>query len=295
MKVLLFGATGQVGRALMACAGPDLSFEIADRDTADLTDPAACAAQINGTDADVVINAAAWTAVDTAEDSPEAVQVINCDAPIAMAQACAARAIPFVHLSSDYVLKGQGDDPQNEDTPRAPLSVYGRTKAAAETGITQVMEAADGAYVILRTSWVFSGTGKNFVRTMLRLSDTRKVLTVVGDQVGGPTPAGAIAQACLVTARALIAGRTRGGLYNFAGTPDVSWADFARAILRTAGRDTTVTTVGTRDYPTRATRPTNSRLDCSRIAAEFGIARPVWQNDLSEVVPALTLLTDTPA
>lgn len=292
MKVLLFGATGQVGCALIALASRDVSFDIVGRDAADLTDPAACAERIHETRADVVINAAAWTAVDAAEDAAEAVGVINELAPIAMAQACAARGLPFVHLSSDYVLEGTGDDAQSETTPLGALSVYGRTKAAAETGIRDTMQAAGSVYAILRTSWVFSDTGNNFVRTMLRLSDTRPDLRIVGDQVGGPTPASAIAQACVTVAAALVAGTSRGGLYNFSGAPDVSWADFARAILDTAGRDTPITSIATADYPTRAPRPPNSRLDCTRIRDEFGIERPRWHHDLSTIVPTLTISTD---
>lgn len=290
MKVLVFGANGQVGRALLALAGPDLVFDAPSRDRANLTDPDSCAAMIADSDADVVINAAAWTAVDAAEDAPEAVERINADAPIAMARACAARRLPFVHISSDYVLAGTGEAAQTEAAPLAPLSAYGRTKAQAEEGIAQVLQ--DSPYGILRTSWVFSDRGSNFVRTMLRLGQTRKALTVVADQIGGPTPATAIAQACIVMARAYVAGRARSGVYNFSGAPDVSWAGFAKAVFEVSGQPVKITPIRTEDYPTRAPRPLNSRLDCTKIAAEFTIERPDWRLDLVKVVPALMISED---
>ena len=281
MKVLVFGKTGQVARALIA-AGPAAGAQITalGRDIADLSNPAACAAMIAASDADAVINAAAYTAVDAAETDEATAHIINADAPTAMAQACAAKSIPFVHISTDYVFDGTEGAPWQPADPTGPLGVYGRTKLAGEDGVI----AADGTYAILRTAWVFDADGKSFVTTMLRLSETRDALTVVGDQIGGPTPAAAIADACLVIAKALAKEPSASGTYHFSGAPDVSWADFARAIFDIAGRDVTVTDIPTTDYPTPAKRPANSRLDCSSTEAVFGITRPDWHTALAKML-----------
>ncbi len=285
MKVLVFGKTGQVARALIA-AGPVHGLEITAlwRDAADLSDPAACAAVIAETDADAVINAAAWTAVDAAETEEAAAHVINADAPRAMAMACAQRGLPFVHISTDYVFDGADGPAWSPDDPTGPLGAYGRTKLAGEQGVI----AAGGIYAILRTAWVFDEDGKNFVTTMLRLSETRDSPNVVGDQIGGPTPAAAIADACLTIAKAFVAGQGTRGVYHFSGYPDVSWAEFARAIFATAGRDVKVRDITTADYPTPAARPANSRLDCTSLEAVFGITRPDWRAALANMLSSAT-------
>jgi dTDP-4-dehydrorhamnose reductase len=282
MKVLVFGKTGQVARALIA-AGPTAGFKITalGRDAAELCDPAACAAIIADAKTDAVINAAAWTAVDAAESAEAAAHVINADAPAAMARACAAKGLPFVHISTDYVFDGAEGPAWSPDDPPAPLGAYGRTKLAGERGVI----AANGTYAILRTAWVFDGTGKNFVTTMLRLAETHDALSVVVDQIGGPTPASAIAEACLTIASALVAGRGASGTYHLSGAPDVSWADFARAIFDVAGRDVPVTDIATADYSTPAERPANSRLDCASTEAIFGIPRPDWHTVLAKMIP----------
>jgi len=281
MKVLVFGRRGQVARALVV-AGPEMGVQITalGRDQADLSDPATCAVAIAASDAEAVINAAAWTAVDAAEDQEAAARVINGDAPAAMAQACAAKAVPFVQISTDYVFDGRGTAPWAPDAQTGPLGAYGRTKLAGEEGVI----AAGGVSAILRTAWVFDGDGQNFVTTMLRLSETRDALRVVSDQVGGPTPAQAIAEACLVIAKALAAGQQVSGTYHFSGAPEVSWADFARAIFATAGRDVTVTDIPSAAYPNLAVRPANSRLDCRSTQEIFGVTRPDWQAALAKVV-----------
>ena len=200
-----------------------------------------------------------------------------------MALACARLGIPFLHVSTDYVFDGSGDQPRAEDAPTAPLGVYGRTKLAGEDGIA----AADGQWIVLRTSWVFSSHGANFVKTMLRLGQTRDHLNVVNDQIGGPTPAAAIA-AALVT----ILDRMRDdpdvcGVYHFSGAPDVSWAEFAAEIFRQVDLPVRVDPIPTTDYPTPAARPANSRLDCTAIARNFGIARPDWRPGLATVLQEL--------
>ncbi|MDX8349241.1 dTDP-4-dehydrorhamnose reductase [Cognatiyoonia sp. IB215446] len=281
MKVLVFGKTGQVARALMA-SGPahGVTITALGREEADLADPQACADRIAASDVDAVINAAAWTAVDAAEEEEDAAFVINAEAPGAMARACAAKDIPFVHISTDYVFDGSEGAPWLPTDPTHPLGAYGRTKLAGEEQVTD----AGGTSVILRTAWVFDGTGKNFVTTMLRLSETRDTLTIVADQNGGPTPAAAIADACLRIAKDLAAGLGKTGIYHFSGTPDTTWADFARVIFATAGRDVTVKDIATADYPTPAKRPANSRLDCTSLAADYGIKRPDWQAALTEIL-----------
>lgn len=281
MKVLVFGKTGQVARALIA-GGPAQGVQVIalGRDDADLSDPKACAAAIAACDADAVINAAAWTAVDAAESQEDAAYAVNAAAPAAMAEACAARGLPFVHLSTDYVFDGSEGGAWLPDAPTHPLSAYGRTKRAGE----QLIAQAGGAFVILRTAWVFDGEGQNFVTTMLRLSETRNALSVVADQTGGPTPAAAIADACLAVAKAMTTGQAASGIYHLSGAPDVTWADFARAIFATAGRDVAVTDITTADYPTPARRPANSRLDCTSLSDTFGITRPDWRTYLTQML-----------
>ncbi|WP_323781534.1 dTDP-4-dehydrorhamnose reductase [Leisingera sp.] len=279
--ILVFGKTGQVATELQLQA----DVTALDRHAADLSDPASCAAAIREHRPDVVINAAAYTAVDRAEEEPDLAQMINAQAPAAMAQACADLGIPFLHVSTDYVFDGSGTDPWQVNDPIAPLSVYGRTKAAGEEAVRE----AGGAYAILRTSWVFSAHGNNFVKTMLRLSETRDALSVVDDQIGGPTPAAGIAAALLDMARAMRTGQS-GGTYHYAGTPSTSWKCFARETFAAAGRKVDVTGIPTCDYPTPATRPLNSRLDCSALESDFGISPPIWKANLAQIVRKLLLL-----
>ena len=203
--------------------------------------------------------------------------------PGAMARACAELAIPFVHISTDYVFEGGGTAPWKPDDTTGPLGAYGRTKLEGEEAI----RAAGGVYAILRTSWVVSAHGNNFVKTMLRLGAERDRLTIVADQIGGPTPARDIAKACHKMAQALMADPSKTGTYHFSGSPDVSWADFAREIFAQAGITCEVADIPTSDYPTPATRPLNSRMDCSTLATAFGITRPDWRLGLAEILSDL--------
>jgi dTDP-4-dehydrorhamnose reductase len=280
MRLLVFGQTGQVARELARIA-PGAQF--LSRDDADLTDPEACAQIIRQSDAEVIINAAAYTAVDRAETEAETAFLVNSASPAAMAKAAAEKAIPFVHISTDYVFDGRGARPWRSDDPVSPLGVYGQSKFAGENGI----RTAAGVHVILRTSWVVSAHGANFVKTMLRLSETRDVLRVVSDQVGGPTPAAAIARAVVRIAKVLVANAGPTGTYHFAGAPDASWADFARAIFTETGRKVTVDDISTEDYPTPAQRPANSRLDCTTLERDFGIKRPNWRAGLQHILTDL--------
>ena len=278
MKVLVFGRTGQVATEVQR-RGDVIALG---RAQADLSDPAACGVAIVAHAPDVVINAAAYTAVDKAEEEEALAHVINADAPGVMAQTCAARGIPMVHISTDYVFAGTGQAAWQETDPNAPQNAYGRTKLAGE----QAVIASGARAVILRTSWVFSAHGNNFVKTMLRLSDTRDALSVVEDQIGGPTPAADIAATCLRIAQAMVNGQGA-GIYHYAGAPATSWADFARARFEQAGREVAVTGIPTVDYPTPASRPLNSRMEGAKLLTDFGITPSDWKAGLRAVLKEL--------
>ena len=278
--ILVFGRTGQVATELARLA-PEARF--LGRDAADLSDPEACARILRDSGCRGVINAAAYTAVDRAETDADTARAVNADAPAAMAGAAAALGVPFVHISTDYVFDGSGTRPWTEADPTGPLGIYGATKLAGEQGIA----AAGGQWAILRTSWVFSAHGANFVKTMLRLGAERDELRVVADQHGGPTPAADIAHACVAMLRAMQADASRGGIDHFAGAPDTDWAGFAREIMAQAGLSCRVSDIATSDYPTPARRPANSRLDCAAIGRDFGIARPDWRAGLAKVLQEL--------
>jgi dTDP-4-dehydrorhamnose reductase len=275
MALMVFGRTGQVATEL-ALLAPDAVF--LGRADADLADPAACGAAIRSVRPQAVINAAAYTAVDRAETEEALATRINGAAPGAMAAACAALGIPFVQISTDYVFDGNGTAPWRPEDPVAPLNAYGRSKLAGE----QAVRASGACHAILRTSWVFSAHGSNFVKTMLRLSETRNALSIVADQTGGPTPATAIARACLDIAAQLATAPGKSGTYHFSGAPDVTWKDFATAIFAEVGKQVTLTGIPTKDYPTPAARPLNSRLDCQGTRDLFGIGRPDWHAGLRE-------------
>jgi dTDP-4-dehydrorhamnose reductase len=270
--IFVFGRSGQVATELQHLA----DVTAVGRARCDLASTEACAAVIESHAPSAVINAAAYTAVDRAEEEEALAQAVNGVAPGAMAAACAKRGIPFVHISTDYVFDGSGTTPWAPTAQPAPQSAYGRTKLAGE----EAVRAAGGCHAILRTSWVFSAHGSNFVETMLRLAESRDSLNVVADQIGGPTPASAIAEACLSIASQLMEDPTKSGTYHFSGAPDVSWYDFARAIFAEAGKDMSVHPIPTSDYPTPASRPLNSRLECGTTEETFGIARPDWRRGL---------------
>jgi dTDP-4-dehydrorhamnose reductase len=279
MTILVFGKTGQVARELAAHPG----VSCLGRDQVDLSDPAACAEAIRAARPQAVINAAAYTAVDKAESEEALATVINGEAPGAMARACAALEVPFVTLSTDYVFGGGGETPWRPTDATGPLGAYGRSKLAGE----QAVRAAGGVSAILRTSWVVSCHGHNFVKTMLRLGRERERLTIVADQIGAPTPARAIAAACLRVAEQLKTDPEKGGVYHFAGTPDTSWACFARETFAQAGIDCMVEDIPTSAYPTPARRPLNSRLDCSSFEAAFDMPRPDWRQGVSDILKDL--------
>jgi dTDP-4-dehydrorhamnose reductase len=285
MRLVVFGATGQVATELRRRHGDGVSVRALPRGEADLEDPAACAAIVRDCDANAVINAAAWTNVDGAEAEEDRATVVNAVTPGAMAAACAARGLPFLHISTDFVFDGESDAPLDEDAPVAPLSAYGRSKLAGETAVA----GADPDAVIVRTTRVFAAHGTNWVRSMLRAAETRPALKVVDDQISGPTAAGDIADALIRIARARLRGAGQGGVFHFSAAPAVSMLDFTREIFRQAdwAPQPSIEPSKTADWPMPARRPLRPVLDCRRIAAVFGVAQPDWRVSLGPVLSEL--------
>ena len=283
MTLIVLGAGGQVGRALVERAGSVARGF--DRAACDICDAEAVARALSVAEASVVINCAAYTAVDRAEQDPQRAFAVNEVGAANVAMAAAGHNLPVIHLSTDYVYAGTGATPQSETAPIAPLNVYGASKAAGDTAVS----AANPAHLLLRVSWVFGVHGSNFVKTMLRLGRERPELRVVADQRGGPTEARDIADAILVMAA--ICRRpdfAAWGIYHCAGAPSASWHGFAEAIFaRSRGPRPSLVKIASRDYPTPARRPLNSMLDCTRIREIFHIGQPDWRSSLSRVVSEL--------
>ena len=288
MKLLVLGAGGQVGRELGRLAWP-AGYGIAafDRDGVDLAAREQVFAAVARERPDIVINAAAYTAVDRAESEPDIAWAGNCTGPLNLSAACHDAAIPLIHLSTDYVFDGTKSGPYREDDPVKPLGVYGKSKEAGD----QAVRGALAHHVILRTAWVYSVHGHNFVKTMLRLAGERPVLRVVADQIGSPTGARDIAGAIGAIVEQLDAGNRSWGTYHFAGGGAVTWHGFAEAIFELAapwrGPPPPVEAIATSDYPTPAQRPANSVLDCRRIGEAFGIVPRPWREALAEVIGEL--------
>lgn len=282
VKALIFGKTGQVARELARAIPANWTAQFLSRNEADLESPKQCAEQVRHYKPDVIINAAAYTAVDKAEEEEALAETINAAAPAAMAIAASEVGAALLHISTDYVFDGSGSAPFSPDDPTKPMSAYGRTKLAGEQAIMQ----SEAQWLILRTSWVFSAHGNNFVRTMLRLGAERDTVSVVADQFGGPTPASTIAR-CLVACAEQMHLRQMGGLHHLAGQPFVSWANFAKAIMTEAKLDCRIDAIDTSGYPTAARRPANSRLDCAKLEHDFGIAPPDWRTELPLVIKEL--------
>ena len=288
MKILVTGRDGQVAQSLAErAANHELVF--AARPGFDLAEPASIERVIDQVQPDLVISAAAYTAVDKAEDEPELAMQVNGEAPGVIGRAAARIGAPVLHLSTDYVFDGSGHSAWRESDETAPIGVYGATKLAGEMAL-----AASGArHAILRTAWVYSPFGANFVKTMLRLADGRDQLNVVADQHGNPTSALDIADALL----AVIAkwnsdsDASAEGIFHFAGTGATTWADFARAIFAGSaargGPGCEVTGIPASAYPTKASRPANSRLDCTKFEQTFDHAAPAWETSLGETLDRL--------
>jgi dTDP-4-dehydrorhamnose reductase len=288
MKLLVLGSGGQVGRELRRLAWP-AGYTVAahDRDRIDITRREAFIAAVARERPDFIINAAAYTAVDRAESEPDAAWAGNCTGPANLAAVCHDAGVPLIHLSTDYVFDGTKSDTYREDDPVNPLGVYGRSKEAGDRAVRSALLQ----HVIVRTAWVYSAHGNNFVKTMLRLGAERPVLRVVADQTGSPTSAADIAAAIGAIVQQIAAGNTNWGTYHFAGGGRVTWHGFAEAIFDLAapwrGTPPLVEAITTADYPTAARRPANSVLDCSRIGAAFGVVPRPWRAALAEVIGEL--------
>ncbi|HEX3862307.1 MAG TPA: dTDP-4-dehydrorhamnose reductase [Stellaceae bacterium] len=292
MKLLVLGAGGQVGHELRRRAWP-AGFDVAafTRSEVDISDSAAVLAAVTRTRPDAVINAAAYTAVDRAESERDAAWAGNCTGPANLAAACRGAAIPLIHISTDYVFDGSKTGPYVENDPVNPLGIYGQSKEAGDRAVREALPQ----HVILRTAWVYSAHGHNFVKTMLRLAADRPVLRVVADQVGSPTSAADIAAAIAAVVQRLAAGDTKWGTYHFAGGGAVSWHGFAEAVFELAapwrGAPPQVDAITTADYPTPVRRPANSVLDCHRIGDAFGIVPRPWRAALADVIRELQAAT----
>lgn len=288
MKILVTGRDGQVARSLgERGTGHELVF--AGRPQMDLADPASIEHMIGAVSPDLVISAAAYTAVDAAEDEPELAMALNGEAPSVLARAAASVGARLIHLSTDYVFDGALDRPWREEDPVAPLNVYGRTKLAGE----QAIAASRATYLILRTAWVYSPFGRNFVKTMIQLAESRDRLNVVEDQSGCPTSAFDVADAIMAIAAGWQREPTAGAnsLFHFAGAGATTWAGFARAIFRESaargGPTAQVIGVPTSAYPSAARRPANSCLDAARFESVFGYRAPPWATSLAQVMDRL--------
>lgn len=292
MKILLLGANGQVGHELMRSLRPlgDIvattrsgRLDGEDCEIADFDRPDSLPGLIERVSPDIVVNAAAYTAVDRAENEPEAAFRANAEAPRELAEACAASDALLVHYSTDYVFDGQGTRPYREGDPTAPLGVYGVSKLAGERAI----ESSGCRRFVFRTAWVYGNHGANFMRTMLRLGAEREELRVVADQIGTPTPAALIAD---VTARVIASSSQAYGTFHLTAEGQASWHAFAAEIFAAAQRRGLLTRVPrvvpitTAEYPTPARRPAYSCLDTSALQGAFGIALPDWKLALDEVI-----------
>lgn len=282
MRILVIGANGQVGTELIQ-AGAEIGHDMVASQRGDLDLSAGAEVLVGLTGFDGVINAAAYTAVDTAESDQDLARAVNTDAPGAIARACAAASLPFVHYSTDYVFDGSASAPLTESDPVSPLGAYGQSKRDGELAVLE----SGAVSAVLRLSWVFSAHGKNFVKTMLRVGPASGSVRVVSDQIGKPTPAGAAARAGIVALEALANDSDKAGIYHFAGDAETSWAGFAEAIFEIAGLHVPVTPIPTSDYPTPAARPAYSVLDTTKITCDLGIAAPDWRVDLAEVIKQL--------
>ncbi|WP_282245393.1 dTDP-4-dehydrorhamnose reductase [Stenotrophomonas sp. PS02300] len=293
MTVLVFGGNGQLGQELLRALAPlgevvatTRSGQLADGspcEVADFNAPDALAAVLDRVQPTLVVNAAAYTAVDRAEGERDAAWRANAEAPGVIARWCAAAGVPLVHYSTDYVFDGQGSRPYREDDATAPLGVYGESKLAGEDAV----RAAGGRHMIFRTAWVYASHSANFLRTMLRVGAERDVLRVVADQVGTPTPASLIAD---VTAQVLQHPDALSGTWHLTANGETSWHGFAEAIFAEAvaagrlARAPKVEAITTAEYPTPAKRPAYSHLDVTKLQSDFGIVLPSWQEGLRSVL-----------
>jgi dTDP-4-dehydrorhamnose reductase len=303
MRILLTGTSGQIGGALLPLLRTRGVVLTPNRSDFDLSRPQAIAPLLDQLAPEAIVNPAAYTAVDKAEGEPELAASVNAEAPAVIARWAASNGVPLVHFSTDYVFDGSGEHAWREEDPTRPLSVYGRTKLAGE----EAVRGAGGTHLVIRTAWVYAASGANFMRTIIRLARERESLRIVADQRGTPTSAQTIATATARIIDQSIADPSTHfaqaqGLVHMTNSGSTNWHAFACAIvdgLRKRGRTlkaTEIVPIATRDYPTKASRPANSRLDLSRLASAFGILPATWQAALdAELDLFLSLETSSPA
>ncbi|OED89086.1 dTDP-4-dehydrorhamnose reductase [Vibrio breoganii] len=286
MRVLVTGCNGQVGHCLVNQLQNNVELLAVDREELDITSRDAVIALVSEFKPDFIINAAAHTAVDKAEEEVNLSYAVNCDGPKYLAEAANNVGGTVLHISTDYVFPGNKQGVYSEGDETGPLGVYGKSKLAGELALAEANER----HIILRTAWVFGEHGNNFVKTMLRLGKDREALSIVGDQYGGPTYAGDIAQALIAIMNKLSANNdfSLSGIYHFSGAPHVSWYEFAQEIFEQAEakqllKAPALTSITTDMYPTPAVRPENSKMNCDKIANNFGIAPSNWQAALENI------------
>ncbi len=295
MRILLTGTGGQVGSALLPLLQSRATVAAPVRQELDLSQPGELATRLDDLRPDLIVNPAAYTAVDRAEEEAELAFRVNAEAPAAMAAWAARHHVPLVHFSTDYVFDGSGHEPWREESATGPLSVYGSSKLGGDTAV-----AASGApHLIVRTSWVYAASGANFLRTIARLAKERKELRIVADQIGAPTSAKTIADAVTSVIPSNRSGfdaafGRQNGVVNVVCAGETSWYGFALAVvagLRVRGLDVAVesiTPIRTDEFPTKARRPANSRLSLDRLRMEFGITTPTWEKALDYELDVMT-------
>lgn len=277
MKILIIGANGQLGRELQRTVPSEWGVTAIGTADCDITDSAAVATLIEGLRPDVVVNCAAYTAVDQAETERETADAVNWLAVENLARVAASVDAVLVHISTDYVFDGESCVPYRESDPTAPINHYGVGKLRGEQAIAE--SGCRG--VVIRTQWLYSPYGKNFVKTMLRLATQQREVRVVADQRGCPTAADDLAEAIVAILPAVVADNTlRGEVFHFASKGEATWCEFAEEIFRVAECDCRAVAITTDDYPTAARRPRNSVLDCTKIYERFGVEQPDWRESL---------------
>jgi dTDP-4-dehydrorhamnose reductase len=302
MRILLTGTNGQVGGALRPLLAMHGTVIAPSRIEFDLSRPQTLDEALDGFKPDLIINPAAYTAVDRAEDERELAFLVNAKGPEAIAKWAARHRVPLIHFSTDYVFDGSGDKPWREDSPVGPLSVYGASKLAGD----QAIQAAGGPHLIARTCWVYAASGANFLRTIARLAGERKEIRIVADQIGAPTTASTIASTVVGIVKSNASNLEElfarsGGMVNLACAGETSWHGFASDIvagLKSRGMRLaveTITPIATTDFPTKAKRPGNSRLDLSRLKDRFGVTTPAWQDALLPELDSFVALQSEPA
>jgi len=269
IKYLVFGSTGQIATAFKDVVDNAIFIN---RSTANLLNTDACTDIIKKSDADVIVNLAAYTGVKNCPDNMKEAYIVNSITPIVMAQAAKDNNKVFIHISTDYVYNGKKKKAYKEKNRTHPINSYGITKELADIGISRV----GGTYAIIRTSWVFSDKGKNFVNTIKNLATNQSSISVVDDQIGGPTSASSIASIIPTIAKKLLRNSTVSGVYNYSGVPAVSWADFAEYIVKSNNYTCKINRISTKGSNDSIKRPKNSRLDCSKIYRTFNIEQPYW-------------------